>query len=72
MGKCAFMDRECTSECVAHVPTSGSDLREGYHFTFECARVDAMYDIAGSLLHIREKLEGGLDIRGDITNRAGD
>ena len=60
MSKCAFMDRECTNECVAHV--SASD------FSFECARVDAMYDIACSLLHIREKLEKGLD----ITNYAGD
>ncbi len=60
--RCAFLDRECASDCVARVPVEGGDPREGYHFTFVCARVDAMYAIAAALTHINEEIVGGLTI----------
>ena len=60
--KCAFMDRECTPDCVARVPIGGGDPREGYHFSFVCVRLDSMYDIAGTLTHIREEFQNGLTI----------
>ena len=55
--KCAYMDRECTTDCVAHVPTDGPDPRQFYHFSFPCARIDAAYDLAGAMVKIKETLE---------------
>lgn len=46
--KCAFMDRECTSDCVAYVGSA-----EEFHFP--CSRLDAMYEIAWSLTDFRKK-----------------
>jgi hypothetical protein len=60
MSKCAFMNRECTTECVAHVPTNGPDMREGYHFTFPCVRLDAQYDQAAAIFHILEVIRNGM------------
>lgn len=55
--KCAYMNRECTPDCVAYVPTNGPDNRQFYHFVFQCARVDAAYDLAGAMVKIYETLE---------------
>ena len=58
--KCAFMNKECNSECVAYVPTEISNENERkqfYHFAFPCVRLDSMYDIAGVLVKIKEILE---------------
>ena len=53
---CAFMNRECNTECAARVSvTSGNDA-EGYHFSFISVRLDSMYDIAAALTHIKELL----------------
>ena len=51
------MNRECSSECAAFVPTAGGNDKFGYHFTFPCVRLDAMYDITGALIKIHERLE---------------
>ena len=58
--KCAFMDRECDNNCVAHVSTdvtTEAQKKQFYHFAFPCIRLDAMYDIAGVLVKIKELLE---------------
>jgi hypothetical protein len=54
--KCAFMNRECNSDCVAWVPT-GSDDNSKYHFSFPCIRLDAAYDIACALTKIQENMD---------------
>jgi hypothetical protein len=45
--KCAFMDRECDSDCVANV-----EVGVGFHF--QCVRLDSMYKISWTLSELRE------------------
>ncbi len=49
MVQCAFMERECNSECVAYVGSAKD-------FHFPCARLDSMYEIAWTLAKLREQV----------------